>query len=66
MMNKQGGSAAYSPNALFPAKTPKSEDPIQTPDLSKSPVVPGGSHIETPIGPISSPAYNPLSSPAYG
>lgn len=66
VLNKQGGPLAYSPNVLYPAKTPKSDDPIQTPDLTKSPLAPGGSHIETPIGPIQSPAYNPLASPVYG
>ena len=46
-------------------KTPKSDEPIGTPDLVKSPVAPGPGQMETPIGPIQSPAYNPLSSPDY-
>lgn len=63
-MNKPG-AFPYTPNASYPIKTPKSDEPISTPDLVKSPVAAGPGQMETPIGPIQSPAYNPLSSPDY-
>ena len=50
-------------------KTPMSNEPLSSPDLMRSPgpYVQGGAQgsIETPIGPITSPAYNPLSPAGY-